>query len=354
MRDTTSAPARDPARCIYTGRPLVAGDNKLKPSKEHIVPLCLGGSNQFTTMDVCIEANSRAGKEIDDEAASQLLVQMLRHRYGLTGNRGVIPNVKLKGEFEEIQGAACTLEIDSEANISVRFDREQEAIGAVVQLETTEERFRMLIRARLEQANQRKMELHTALGRIRDEDDIETLIMLAPRKEGKAFASRLTIDLPAFKYALDRLMLKIAICVGHRVLGPDWTFSSRGDQLRSALWTPYDDAGKAPVRVIIADAQHLTLARLLKIDPDKHVIAVLPNGHSTVALIALFGGHLGVAIVEIAGDYSEYFETFQDEARGGCVFEIPLAREVAQRRLATRTIRDVTRDLAAKGFDLDL
>ena len=54
-------------RCIYTGKDFNFADPLLRPSLEHIIPLSLGGSDDFTTKDVSAEANARAGNEIDGE-----------------------------------------------------------------------------------------------------------------------------------------------------------------------------------------------------------------------------------------------------------------------------------------------
>jgi hypothetical protein len=70
-------------RCIYTGAVLDPTSEKLRASYEHIIPLALGGSNQFTTNDVCAEANSLAASEIDDAVAASFPFLMLRQKYSL-------------------------------------------------------------------------------------------------------------------------------------------------------------------------------------------------------------------------------------------------------------------------------
>jgi hypothetical protein len=47
--------------CIYTGENFPETDR----SEEHIVPYAIGGSNQFTTIDVSKKANNDAGSQID-------------------------------------------------------------------------------------------------------------------------------------------------------------------------------------------------------------------------------------------------------------------------------------------------
>lgn len=328
-------------RCIYSGKALILGDEKLKPSREHIVPLALGGSHQFTTNDVSAYSNSRAGNEIDDAVASQLPLLGLRQKYGLKGNRGIVPNVALKGHLTAIPDAPATLEIDADANVSVRFHNEQRTTGQLVQIGTTEDRMRFFLNARLKQARERNLNILTQYGQIRDEEDIEAVLLLAPRTEGQEFKASLTIDLAAYHSTFVRLMIKIALCLGHRVLGPSWTFSPSGDLLRQGLW-PNGVVKPPPIRGSVSDQAPDMIAPLIGIAPNKHVMAVLPVGHdTTVAIIAMFGGASGVATIDLGIDSLDFFENFKDEERGGCVFEIPIASDASQRSLVSRTLRDV-------------
>lgn len=328
-------------RCIYTKKLLVIDDKFLRPSHEHIVPLSLGGSNQFTTDEVCAEANSRAGKEIDDAVASQLTFLGQRQKYGLKGNRGTIPNVRIEGHFLEIPDANATIEIDADANVSFRFHNEQKSDGQLVQIGATEDRLRFLLKARLKQANERSLKFLTPFGQIKDEEDIEAVIMLSPRTEAQVFKAPLKINLAEYHSAVVRLSLKIAICLGHRVLGRSWTFGAGGDLLRAGLWH-VEGAPTPQIRGQLGEAEDLgPLPSLLNISPDRHTMAVLPVGDKTVAIVALFGGLPGIAVIDLGVDSSGFFEEFGDEDGGGCIFEIPLSSEVSRRRLVSRTFRDL-------------
>ena len=173
-------------RCIYTGDDLDVSDPRLSPSQEHIIPLALGGSHQFVTNDVSAIANSRAGREIDDEIASLLPFLMQRHRYRLRGNRNVVPNVKIKGKFLDLN-AKARVDIDVDGNLSFQFEDEQSTKGNLFALTSTEERVRFLLKGRLEQAKKRQMSLVTPFGSVTDEEDIEIALLLADRNEGRQF-----------------------------------------------------------------------------------------------------------------------------------------------------------------------
>ncbi|KQU01819.1 hypothetical protein ASG60_18385 [Methylobacterium sp. Leaf469] len=349
---TSSTP--NPGRCIYTGKSLVPGDEKLKPSHEHIVPLALGGSNGLTTDDVSADANARAGKEIDDAVASLLPYLTLRHRYGLKGNRQTIPSVVLKGQFEEGSTAHATMEISAGADVTFTFQKEQTVAGTVatggqlVSFDTTEERTRFLLQKRLEQARARNLKIFTPFGQVKDEEDIEIALMLADRADQGRFKASLSIDVAAIQFAVAKLMTKIALALGHRVLGPEWTFSGSGDLLREGLWTPLGAKPPAIKGTLTAQIEQ-SLGPILHVKADHHVLAVLPAGTKTVAIIALFGGELGIATIDLGIDTMARFLNGEDAARGGCVFAIPLHSEVGKRRLESRTLQEVADAAAAAG-----
>jgi hypothetical protein len=166
-------------------------------------------------------------------------------------------------------------------------------------------------------------------------------------KSGQEFKASLTFDLTAYHFAVARLMTKIALGLGHRVLGPEWTFGPGGELLRKGLWTVPGDK-PPPICGTISDQVNQVFGPLLGIAPNKHVMAVM-GGPKTAAIIALFGGELGIAAIDLGIDTQAFFENFGDEARGGCVFEIPLTSELSQRRLVSRTFRQVANDAVRAG-----
>lgn len=337
-----------PTRCIYTGDRLVSGDSALSPSREHIIPLALGGSHDLTTLDVSTSANSRAGNEIDDAFISQFPVLGLRHRFGLKGNRKSIPNVELTGEFIELGRARATMEISPDAEVAFRFTNEQQVesspatVGRVITLNSTVDRVRFLLERRLEQAQKRSMSLFTPYGQIQDAEDIEIALLLAPQAEGKTFKASLKIDLRSFHRSHARLVTKIALGLGHRVLGPSWTFGPGGDLLRRGLW---DDSVAAQIHGSIAPLGAKKIPGL-NVSAGTHSFAIMPVGERTAALIALFGGELGVAMIDLGTDTRQFFLEGLDAERGGCSFVIPLASEASQRRMRARTCSEVANETA--------
>jgi hypothetical protein len=333
-------PPRDRARCIYSGKELDPADENLKPSLEHIIPLSLGGSNQFTTRDVSSAANSAAGNMIDDEAAGSLPFLMLRHRYRLPGNRKVIPSLKMKGHFIDIN-APAQLGINAEGELEFTFENEQKTFGRIISLASTEDRIRFFLRGRLEQARQRQLHLVTEFGEIKEEEDIEIALMLADRNEGREFKASVNVDIAAFNRARAHLMVKIALGLGHRVLGRKWTFGPGGMMLRSHLFPGHKDLNVGSLRGTINADVHPILREIFGLSDGRHVMAVFPLKKKTVAFIALFGGQAGTGVIDLGTDSRPLFNRAINKGEPlECAFSIPLDGHEA-RPLEARSIHQL-------------
>jgi hypothetical protein len=336
-------------RCIYTGKILDPSNEKLKPSPEHIIPLSLGGSNQFTTHDVSLCANNAAGEQIDDKAASSFPFLLLRHRYQMVGNRKTIPSVKISGEFIDIS-ARARLDINAAGDLEFTFEDEQKTSGKLITLGTTEDRVRFFLKGRLEQAQQRKLRLVTQFGEIKDDEDIEVALLLADRNQGQEFKGRVTIDTAAFNAARAHLMVKIALGLGHRVLGPEWTFGPGGMMLRSHLFPERKDMNFGALKGTIDADIHPVLKETFGLADNRHVMAVLPAKKKTMALIALFGGQAGTAAIDLGIDSRRLFNRAINKGeRIDCAFSIPLDVQ-GSRPLVTRSIQEIANFADANGL----
>jgi hypothetical protein len=337
-------------RCIYTGNDLDASDGLWRPSHEHIIPLSLGGSDDFVTDDVALTSNSRAGNEIDDEVASSFPFLCLRHRYGLQGNRRVIPNIKISGEFLDLQ-ARAKAEISASGEIVFSFIDETQVDGQIMTIASTEERVRFLLKGRLASANKRQMKLATPYGFIEDEEDIEIALLLADRNEGRQFKGRVTIDTKQFHFAFARLVTKVAIGLGHRVLGPEWTFGAGGHRLRQALFASTEDKTTPLLRGTLHADVPPHIKEIVGIVDDHHVMSVLPIGKTTVATIALFGGDCGVAVIDLGYDSRRHFmPAILLKEDIDCAFAIPISSERSKRGLISRSLKDLTQAGVSQGL----
>ena len=254
---------------------------------------------------------------------------MLLHRYQLAGHRKTIPNVKLKGDFIDI-GAPARLDISASGELIFEIENEQKTSGKLITLATTEERARFLLRGRLEQAKERRLHLITEFGEIKDEEDIEVALQLADRNEGREFKASVTIDLKELNVARARLMVKIALGLGRRVLGPEWTFGPGGMMLRGHLFPDRKDLNFGLLRgTLNADVPEV-IHKLFGIADDRHVMVVLPIGKKTVAMIVLFGGQSGSAVIDLGVDSRRLFNNaLRKNEHFDCAFSIPLTVRVA-------------------------
>ena len=67
--------------CIYTDKEIL----KENSNTEHIIPLSLGGSNDFT-INVDKEFNSKVGSEIDGALSNDFIMNMIRSKRGIYGH----------------------------------------------------------------------------------------------------------------------------------------------------------------------------------------------------------------------------------------------------------------------------
>jgi hypothetical protein len=141
-------------------------------------------------------------------------------------------------------------------------------------------------------------------------------------------------------------MVKIALGLGHRVLGPEWTFGPGGMMLRSHLFPGRKDLNFGALRGTIDADLHPVFKEILGIADNRHIMAVFPAKKKTMAFISLFGGQVGTAAIDLGTDSRRLFNSaINKDAPLDCLFSIPLDVKGA-RPLETRSIHQVA-DVAA-------
>ena len=225
--------------------------------------------------------------------------------------------------------------------LAFEFENEQRTSGQIIALASTEDRVRFLLKGRLAQAEKRQLRLITEFGEVKDEEDIDIALMLADRKEGREFKAKITIDTSAFHAARAHLLVKIALGLGHRVLGPEWTFGPGGMMLRSHLFPGRKDLNFGLLRgTINADLPDIFL-KLFEITENRHIMAVLPMKKKTIALIALFGGQAGTAVIDLGADMRRLLnKALRKNEPFDCAFSIPLDVQ-GSRPLQFRSIQHI-------------
>lgn len=82
--------------CIYSGKEIDAQDTNI----EHIIPLSLGGSNDFT-INVSEKLNSYLGSKIDGKLTQDFLVNMDRVHYAGKGHSKKEAKLNIRSELED-------------------------------------------------------------------------------------------------------------------------------------------------------------------------------------------------------------------------------------------------------------
>jgi hypothetical protein len=83
------------------------------------------------------------------------------------------------------------------------------------------------------------------------------------------------------------------------------------------------------------------IPKLFGIADDRHVMAVLPIGKKTVAMIVLFGGQSGSAVIDLGVDSRRLFNNaLRKNEHFDCVFSIPLTVR-GSRPLESRSIQQI-------------
>lgn len=330
-------------RCLYTGRDIVEGasSDDAHPSREHPIPLSLGGLDAFSVEDVSRAANNEAGNKIDDRLAANPLLLMLRQRYRLEGHRGGVPDLHFQGAFTDINRDAW-LDVTADGQLAWGFPGSSQSRGQAKMLTGSEQQIRGRLASMLRSASTKGLRLQTLWGDIRDADDIEAAILLADKEEGREFKASLRLNLRDFLTALERFCVKVALCAGYKVLGPEWAFGPAGIKLRSTLFASDAALARSGVRGSVQAELPVEFRDALGCGPDRHVVAVVPLRSTTVAIVSLFGGALGHALIELGTAQGRRFYTPAMIAKPiECVFQIHLDRVTGARRLVTRRFTEV-------------
>ncbi|GAA0575898.1 hypothetical protein GCM10009416_13260 [Craurococcus roseus] len=335
-------------RCLYTGKDFEAVSASAEiNAPEHIIPLSLGGLDGFTVDCVLPSANHRAGNEIDDALGSTLPFLFLRQTYKLKGHGRVIPTIRLEGELIDI-GRKVWVDIDADGQLSWGFPADTKSKGRAIDLIGSEDQVRSRLNSILKEIGPKNLSLVTGWGELRDAEDVEIALELADRERGSKFKGRFIFDTHKFHSAFVTFAIKVGLCTGYKVLGPEWAFGPAGIKLRSALFAGGEARRRPGIRGRILPNMPSDLRAVLGLKTDRHVIAVLPSYKGVVAVVSLFGGVLGHAAIEIgAKQLSSFYSAKSGPKPIECVFQIDLTSTDGRPRLTKLRFSDIERDLKA-------
>jgi len=326
------------ARCIYCRNELtgVSGDQSRQPSLEHIVPLALGGSAKFTTMDVSAKYNHDLGTSIDAPFMNQLPIAMLRHQLGLAGNSGKIPPIVLNARSLD-NNEPARISISPDGSIDYQFETmvidDQKTTHTERLVAGSPERVREILSGMLKKAKSAQKSIYSLQGN--QVTSLDNILGQATVEETTTFkASVVAMDGTTWVRGLFKMILGL----GHVVLGPDWTFSADGgDRLRTVLFCEPEQWPNHALKGFSAGAIPADVARMLGITNDLrrekwHTLAIIPRGKDCeyVAVVSLFGGDLPDSLVTLGSErgwLTTVNETMRPDARIGVRID-PVTREV--------------------------
>jgi hypothetical protein len=220
-----------------------AGDARLRPSREHVIPSALGGPDALSTFDVCSGCNSKLGETTDGDLMRENIVAIVRQKFGIPGYSGKIPNVVMPASS-----------VQTEASFEMRIPHDGEVVyHAPPQVTSTtedngNERFSVYgTREQVEAIVRGKKSKIERQGRRMLNPDgsiltsVEYSIAAAVPVETTELKARFSYN----QITVWRGLIKIAFNFAHVALGDQWTFSSMAEPLRDAALGRGDDESVA-------------------------------------------------------------------------------------------------------------
>jgi len=291
------------AHCIYVPERELNEDsppNERTRSVEHIVPWALGGSNGCATNDVSTKANNDLGSEIDAPFSNLLPIAFHRHALKLEGQSGAIPPVVFDAVATK-NGTPAEVTFHADGRVEfvpkLRVDRNPIVAGAEkLSLGGGRVDVERVLKGMREKAERTGKKFHAITGEpLGSAADFEAQYEMVELDQFK-----LLDVLPRFpefnQKVWARGIMKIALGVGHKVLGPEWTFGEWGGLLRRCL---SDDESQWPKRQLRGrlscklPGQISTILGMTPASTDnyEHVVAILPadNLKPLMMVVSLFG-----------------------------------------------------------------
>jgi hypothetical protein len=290
--------------CIYVPKRKLNDDrppNDLTKSTEHIVPWALGGSNGCTIDDVSTKANNDLGSEIDAPFSNLLPIASWRHTLKLEGQSGTIPPIEFDAVGTKTGTPAKVLfHADGRVEFAPRLEvQRQEIVPGAEKLSIGGERadVERVLKGMREKAERTGRKFNTLQGDpMASAADYEQNYEVIELDEFKLLEVK--PRLPEFNQKVwARGVMKMVLGLGHKVLGPEWTFGEWGGLVRRCLAGDESQWPKDRLRGRLTSKLPTPIRNILGINPAsieryEHVIAILPadNVKPMMAVVSLFGG----------------------------------------------------------------
>jgi hypothetical protein len=267
----------------------------LNPSFEHVIPYALGGSDGLATHDCCVSCNGTLGRTVDSACINQPLILMTRHRFGIEGQSGTIPDLVLPAHsVEGNEPATLTMPHGQPASFKHKpiVLRQDEAYGEQILVVGSDGDVVQIVSGIAAKAEKRgNLAVDPATG---SELDISASIAAAPSETFNEYKIGFGID----DEALHREIMKIAFGFAHLIFGWDWTASPRARKLR-ALVRGAGTRADLNATVVGVDPDIRSILPMGNAGLDDHFVAFMPLGSEARIIVSLFGQDLLTAGVQI-------------------------------------------------------
>lgn len=287
-------------RCIYCTEVMLAkgeaGDARLLPSREHIIPSALGGPDALCTFDVCRGCNSILGKTTDSDLMRENIVSIVRQRFDMPGYSGKVPDVVMPATSMQT-GAAYEMRIPAAGDIVYHAPPQVTSKtlpdgNESFSISGTAEQVEAILKgkkAKIEREGRRMLHPDGSLL-----TSIEDSIAAARAEKTTEFNAQFTYK----QIPIWRGLIKAAFNFAHVVLGDQWTFSPAAKPVRDAALGRGDNAS---VIALVSGVRLEIRDLMLRDEPKKetrHLIAMLPRDESIV-IVSLAGEALLTIAVRI-------------------------------------------------------
>ena len=273
-----------------------AGDARLRPSREHVIPSALGGPDALCTFDVCVGCNSTLGETTDGDLMCETIVAIVRQRFGMPGYSGKVPDVVMPASSMQT-GAAFEMRIPhggdvvyhSPPQVTSTFEPDGNERFSV---RGTPEQVEPIVRGKKAKIESQGRHMLNPDGSVLT--SVEDSMAAVGLEETTEFHARFSLN----QIPIWRGLIKTAFNFAHLVLGNQWTFSAQAAPLREAALRRGDDAS---VAALVSDVKIEIRDLMLRDEPEKatrHLIAIMPSDESRV-IVSLAGESLLTAAVRI-------------------------------------------------------
>ncbi len=264
-----------------------AGDRKLRPSREHIIPAALGGPDALCTFDVCESCNSTLGETTDGDLMREQIISIERQKFGLPGYSGRIPDVVMKARSMQT-GTAYEMRIPPVGDVSYDtrpiVDRAVNPDGSeCVEVSGSREQVTGIVKgihAKVARTGRKMLNPDGS-----EVTSVEDSVATAQAQHTSEFKTRFEFN----ETVVRRGIIKIAFGFAHLVLGPRWTFSPEAKPLRNAAWGQGDNESVAALVTGLKVQFRDVLLQSEANRESRHVIALIPTGEAKLIAVSLFG-----------------------------------------------------------------